>query len=109
MTHDLLTHVTHKTSVLLAFAKEADIHELGNSLLKHPFQIRHVRAFAFSSSYAISRRKCVESTFVFAWHKLHIPFFVCRCDVCNGDGRVKCPTCLGNAQLKTFIEMTVKW
>lgn len=32
-----------------------------------------------------------------------------RCDVCNGDGRVKCPTCLGNAQLKTFIEMTVKW
>ena len=76
MTHDLLTHVTHKTSVLLAFAKEADIHEIGNSLLKHPFQIRHVRAFAFSSAYAISRRKCVESTFVFAWHKLHMPKLV---------------------------------
>jgi len=31
------------------------------------------------------------------------------CDVCNGHGRIKCPTCLAQAQLKTFIEMTVKW
>ena len=35
--------------------------------------------------------------------------FVNRCDVCNGHGRVKCWTCMGNAQLKTFIELTVKW
>ncbi|CAH3180765.1 unnamed protein product [Porites lobata] len=31
------------------------------------------------------------------------------CDLCNGHGRVKCWTCMGNAQLKTFIELTVKW
>lgn len=31
------------------------------------------------------------------------------CSTCHGDGRVRCWTCQGQGNLKTFIELTVKW
>ncbi|XP_031562047.1 protein SSUH2 homolog [Actinia tenebrosa] len=32
-----------------------------------------------------------------------------RCTTCHGHGRVRCWTCCGQGNLKTYIELTVKW